>query len=114
MSLLSISKLKKVYFGLIIQLILLFILSIRINYNLFLLGLIADIGIIIAIYLFYNDCLNLILTLIASFTLTYLIENLKMPHYIRYIQDYFILIMGSKLIACFIKKKYLLKKYIFL
>lgn len=110
MSSLNISKSKKILIVLIIQLILLFILSMRINYQLFLLGIIADIVVIIAIYLFYNDYYNLILTLIASFTLTYLIENFKMPHSISYIQDYFILIMVSKLIVCFIKRKITMKK----
>lgn len=107
------SKAKKLPFLIIIQLILFSILSVKINYSIFLIGIVGNISIIMAIYLFYNDSLNLTLTLITSFTLTYFIENLKMPHAIRYIQDYFILIMAIKLIVYFIKGKISIKKIYF-
>lgn len=103
---LKINRYNVIYTFILFQLFLCFTLDVVLNNDRFLLAaIILDIVIFCSIIIFYNNCAIIGATLICSFSLTYLIENMGMPPVLRYIQDYFIFIMAIKIIMYFINNK---------
>lgn len=95
---------KKIYVCFILELIMCFMFDAKFNTSLFLIAIIFDIAVLLSIFIFNSDSAIIAMTLISSFTLTYMAENLGFPEYIKYIQDCFILMMAVKLIMFCIRR----------
>lgn len=97
---------KKICLAIMFQLLFCFVIDIKFNSFLFIGAIIVDILIIISVFIFCKDSQLIACTIIASFTLTYLSENMGFPSEVKYIQDVFVLIMAVKLCIYSFRKKF--------
>lgn len=96
---------KKIYFIIAIQLIFSFILCLKMRSDVFSLILIFNFAVLVGIFLIMHETLLLVLTLMLSFTVTYLIDNIGLSSLVKYGLDYCIILVGMRLIIYFVNKK---------
>lgn len=103
-NIIKISLDKKIFAVLMLELIFCFAIQIKLNKPIFILAIIMDIALILGIIIFYSDSALIACTLVASFSLTYLSENLGLPLAIKYVQDVFIIMMAVKILIFYLRK----------
>ncbi len=96
---------KKCIVGSIFFVMLILIFSNILQFNVVDLFLVTIIGVVLSYILIKNDNYILICILVSSLTLTFLIENIGVSGYVRYLLDYFLIIALCKNIYYFAKGK---------